>query len=203
MNCVRRLGLCGPLSRLMTRVVTREKRSLTVSHQSTNRSTRQSLVTLDVTAYRKSSSEDGRKMPTGVTVATGAKSWSAALVGTRLLPPRAKGPTLTVALASIESRKTCSSPSASSLACFTWAKMASVCGSFFGADSSPLFGIIAKIIELGRDGLGGGQFRVGVAELSEQLAAHFRCREPRIQACDAQLRVRLALTIDNGGDIAQ
>lgn len=35
-------------------------------------------------------------MPTGVTVASGSKSWSAALVERRLLPPRAKGPTLTV-----------------------------------------------------------------------------------------------------------
>src|SRR5436305_4041020 len=72
MNWVRRLWLWGPLSRLMTRVVMSAKRSLTVSHQSTNRSTRQSLVTLDVTPERKSSSEDGRKMPTGVTVAAGS-----------------------------------------------------------------------------------------------------------------------------------
>ncbi len=136
---VRRLWLSGPLSRLMSRVVMWEKRSLTLSHQSIKRSTRQSLVTLDVTPKRKSSSEAGRKMPTGVTVATGLKSWSAALVGTRLLPPRAKGPTLTVALASIESRNTCEASSASSLRCFTWAKMASVSGSFFGAGSWPLF----------------------------------------------------------------
>ncbi len=63
MNCVRRLWLSGPLSRLMSRVLTRGKRSLTVSYQSTKRSTRQSLVTFDVTAYRKSSSEAGRKRP--------------------------------------------------------------------------------------------------------------------------------------------
>ena len=83
------------------------KGSLTLSYQSINRSTKQSLVTLEVTLKRKSSSEAGRKMPTGVTVATGVKSWSAVLVGTRLLSPRAKGPTLTVALVSIESRNTC------------------------------------------------------------------------------------------------
>jgi hypothetical protein len=51
-------------------------------------------------------------MPTGVTVTTGSKAWSAALVGTRLLPPRAKGPTLTVVLASIESHNTPISASA-------------------------------------------------------------------------------------------
>src|SRR3989442_4941242 len=107
MNWVRRLWLSGPLSRLMTRVVIGEKRSLTLSHQSTKRSTKQSLVTLDVTPYTKSSSEDGRKMPMGVTVAADPKSWSAAEVATRLLPPREKGPTLTVALASIEIRRTC------------------------------------------------------------------------------------------------
>src|SRR3989442_15950986 len=66
MNWVRRLWLSGPLSRLMSRVVMWEKRSLTLSHQSTKRSTRQSLVTLEVTAYRNSSSEVGRKIPTGV-----------------------------------------------------------------------------------------------------------------------------------------
>ena len=78
-------------------------------------------------------------MPTGVTVATGSKSWSAALVGIRLLPPRAKGPTLIIALASIEIRNMSGASSASSLRCFTWAKMASVSGSFFGAGSWPRF----------------------------------------------------------------
>ena len=78
-------------------------------------------------------------MPTGVTVASGSKSWSAALVERRLLPPRAKGPTLTVAFASIEIRTVCSSASASSLICFTWAKIASVSGSFFWVDSWPPF----------------------------------------------------------------
>jgi hypothetical protein len=43
-------------------------------------------------------------MPTGVTVALGLNSWSAALTRTRFLPPREKSPTLTVALASIEMR---------------------------------------------------------------------------------------------------
>src|ERR1051326_2385950 len=88
----------------MTSVLMWEKRSFTLSHHCTRRSTRQSLVTLEVTPYRKNSSEAGRKIPTGVTVAFASKSWSAALVSTRLFPPRAKGPTLTVALASIERR---------------------------------------------------------------------------------------------------
>src|SRR5713226_8339249 len=154
MNWVRRLWLCGPLSRLMTSVVMEALRSLTVSHQSIRRSTRQSLVTFDVTPYRKSSSEAGRKMPTGVTVAAAAKSWSAAEVRTRLLPPRAKGPTLTVALASIESRNVYSSASASSLRCFTCAKMASVSGSFLGLVLGHFFRVVPQQVQFGPNGLG-------------------------------------------------
>jgi len=51
-------------------------------------------------------------MPTGVTVASGLKSWSQALVSERLLPPRAKGPTFTVAFASSEMRNVSGSLSA-------------------------------------------------------------------------------------------
>src|SRR6266700_4664939 len=137
----------------MTKVLMSEKRSLTLSHQSPKRSTRQSLVTLDVTPYRKSSSEAGRKIPNGVTVAVGLKSWSAALVGTRLLPPRANGPTLTVALASIETRNTSEASSASSLRCFTWIKMASVSGSFLGLTLGHCFRVVPQLVELGPDGL--------------------------------------------------
>src|SRR5262245_42948229 len=122
----------------MTRVVMWANRWRTATHQRTRQSTRQSLVTLEVIAYRYSSSNAGRKMPTGVTVADGWKSWSQACVGTRLLPPRANGPTLTVALASIERRNTVSAASAARLTAATWAKMASVAGSFFAADSSRL-----------------------------------------------------------------
>src|SRR5215475_669780 len=60
------------------------------------------------------------------------------MVGTRLLPPRANGPTLTLALASIEMRNMVSAASATPLTRVTWSKMASVSGSFFGADSWPL-----------------------------------------------------------------
>src|SRR5262249_419101 len=59
-------------------------------------------------------------------------------VGTRLLPPRGKGRTLTLALASIEMRTMVSAASATPLTIVTWSKMASVSGSFFGADSWPL-----------------------------------------------------------------
>ena len=47
-------------------------------------------------------------------------------------PPRAKGPTFTVALASIEIRNMSEAASASSFRSFAWAKMASVAGSFLG-----------------------------------------------------------------------
>ena len=47
------------------------KRSCTTSHQRPSQSTRQSLVTLEVIPYRNSSSNVGRKIPTGVTVASG------------------------------------------------------------------------------------------------------------------------------------
>src|SRR5262250_627763 len=60
------------------------------------------------------------------------------MVGTRLLPSRANGPTLTIALASIERRNMVSAASATPLTVVTWSKMASVSGSFFGADSWPL-----------------------------------------------------------------
>src|ERR1043166_3408965 len=54
---------------------------------------------------------------------------------TRLLPPRANGPTLTVALASMEMRNAVSAVSAARLIAATWVKMVSVSGSFFAADS--------------------------------------------------------------------
>src|SRR4029434_9183860 len=46
--------------------------------------------------------------------------------------------TLTIALASIEIRNMVSAASATRLTLVTWSKMASVSGSFFGADSWPL-----------------------------------------------------------------
>src|SRR4029450_10876120 len=119
----------------MTNVVRWANRSCTTSHHRTRQATRQSLGTLEVLPYRNSSSNAGKEMPTGVTVASGGKSWSAATVGTRFLPPRANGPTLTVALASIERRHTVSVASAARLTAAIWAKMASVAESFLGADS--------------------------------------------------------------------
>src|SRR5437667_5513779 len=91
MNWVRRLWLSGPLSRLMSSVLMWAKRSFTVSHQSLKRSTRQSLVTLDVTPYTKSSSEAGRKMPTGVTVAVGSRVVVGGLGGYATLASAGKG----------------------------------------------------------------------------------------------------------------
>jgi hypothetical protein len=50
MNCVRWLWFSGPLSRLITSVVTWLKRSRTRCHHRVRQSTKQSLVTLLVTA---------------------------------------------------------------------------------------------------------------------------------------------------------
>src|SRR4029450_3284812 len=74
MNCVRRLWFSGPLSTLSTSVVMCANRSRPVSHHGANRSTKQSLVTLEVTPYTNSSSNAGRKMPTGVRARLGGLS---------------------------------------------------------------------------------------------------------------------------------
>ncbi len=50
MNCVRWLWFSGPLSRLMTNVVTWLKRSRTRSHHQVRQSAKQALVTTLVTA---------------------------------------------------------------------------------------------------------------------------------------------------------
>src|SRR6266508_1891687 len=74
-------------------------------------------------------------MPTGVTVADGLKSWSQAAVSVRLLPPRAKGPTFTVALASMEMRKVSGAASAAAFISLTCSKIASGSGIFFWVHS--------------------------------------------------------------------
>ena len=51
-----------------------------------------SLVTFERAMYSHRSSCSGRKMPKGVSVASGLKSWSAALVLVRLRPRRENGP---------------------------------------------------------------------------------------------------------------
>jgi hypothetical protein len=96
-----------------------------------------SLVTFEHAMYSHRSSCSGRKMPKGVNVAVGLKSWSAALVLVRLLPRRENGPIWTVALASIEIRRMSSARSASGLTSFSGSKMASVCLTFFGGGSWP------------------------------------------------------------------
>src|SRR3954447_15515625 len=51
-----------------------------------------SLVTFEAVKYRLRSLSSGRKMPKGVSLPHGLKSWSAPLVPRRLLPPRENGP---------------------------------------------------------------------------------------------------------------
>src|SRR5262245_24826821 len=203
MNWLRRLWFSGPLSRFITSSLMCAKRSRTASHQRIRQSTRQSLVTLEVMPNRNSSSILGSKMPTGVTVALGSKSWSAAAVGIRLLPPRANGPMLTVAFASIEIRNTRSLASAARLTAATWSKIASVCGTFFGLTLGDFLRIVTQSIEFGANRLGRGQLLIRVAFLGNQLAPHFRSSQPGIQAMSAELRVSLALTVDNSFDISQ
>lgn len=75
-------------------------------------------------------------MPKGVNFLSGLKSWSAALMVTRVLPPLEKFPNNTVALASSEIRRMVSSSSASLCSLASWSKIASVSGSFFGGGFS-------------------------------------------------------------------
>src|SRR5215475_9489609 len=119
----------------MTQVVLWAHRSCTTSHHRTRPAPRPSLVTVEVIPDSHRAANAGQEMPTGGTVASGGKAWSAATVGTRGLPPRAHGPTVTVAVASIERRPTVSAASAARWTAALWAKMASVAGSFWGADS--------------------------------------------------------------------
>ena len=96
-----------------------------------------SLVTFEHAMYSQRSSYCGRKMPKGVNVASGLKSWSAAFVLVRLLPRRENGPILTVALASIEIRRVSSARSACGLTTFSCSKIASVCLTLFGGGTWP------------------------------------------------------------------
>jgi hypothetical protein len=47
------------------------------------------------------------------------------------------------------------------------------------------------------------QFVITVAELSDQLAANFRCRQACVQTVCAKLRIGLTLPIHDGSDIAK
>src|SRR4029453_11385545 len=125
------------------------------------------------------------------------------MVRTRLLPPRANGPTLTLALASIEMRNMVSAVSATSLTIVTWSKIASVSGSFFGVDSWPLSREIAQIIQFGADGFGRGQYGIRVAFVGDQLTPHLGRRQASIEAVGAEWGGGLALAIDDGLDIRQ
>ena len=73
-NWLRRLWHSGPLSRLITSVLTRKNRRRTLSHHSSSRSTMKSLVIFDRAMYNHRSSCSGRKMPKGVRVVSGLKS---------------------------------------------------------------------------------------------------------------------------------
>jgi predicted ATPase len=63
--------------------------------------------------------------------------------------------------------------------------------------------IVAQCVEFGANRCRGGQLGIGVAFLRDQLPAHFSGTQARIQAGRAELRVGLALAIDNRLDIGQ
>jgi hypothetical protein len=63
--------------------------------------------------------------------------------------------------------------------------------------------IVAQHIQFGADCFGARQVGIRVPFLGNQLAAHFRSSQPRIQATTAKLRVGLALAIDDRRDISQ
>ena len=96
-----------------------------------------SPVIFEHAMYSQRSSCSGRKMPKGVGVASGWKSWSAASVPVRLRPRLENGPIVTVALASIETRNVSAARSASGLTVFNGSKMASVCGTLLGGGTWP------------------------------------------------------------------
>jgi hypothetical protein len=66
-----------------------------------------------------------------------------------------------------------------------------------------LLRIVAQGVELGGDGLHGGECVISVALLSDELAVHFRRAQTGIEPVGTELGVGLTLAIDNGSDIRQ
>jgi hypothetical protein len=66
-----------------------------------------------------------------------------------------------------------------------------------GACLSDLLGEVAQGIELGADGLGSRKLSVGVAFLGDELAPDFGGTEAGVQAGGTELRVSLALAIND------
>jgi len=64
-------------------------------------------------------------------------------------------------------------------------------------------GIIAQLSELGANRGGGGQLLVCIAALGDQLTAHLGAAQARVQPIIFEVRIRLALPIDDGSDIHQ
>ena len=142
-------------------------------------------------------------MPKGVSVASGLKSWSAASVPVRLLPRRENGPTATVALASSESRRVSGASSAWGLTSLSRSKMASVWGTFFGAALGHLGEPVAEHVELRVDRLLGGQFLVGVPLAVDQPAADLGGADADEEPVGLELRVGLALAVDDVPDVVE
>ncbi len=82
--------------------------------------------------------------------------------------------------------------------------MASVAASFFGVCGLRHFGrVVAQLIQFGRNRGGRGQLLVSVAELADQLTAHLPDRQSRVEPLIFEVRIRLALPIDNRLQIHQ
>ncbi len=130
-------------------------------------------------------------MPTGVTVAAASKSWSAAEIRTRLLPPGrghafrwlwhpSKAVTCTHrhlpphCAASLEQRRRRSREV------------------FLGLALGHVFRVGPQQVQFGPNGLGGRQSLIRVVLLGDQLAPYFRRRQPDREARRAKLRIRLA-----------
>src|SRR6266545_8431341 len=75
--------------------------------------------------------------------------------------------------------------------------------SFFWCALGDFLGIVPQRVELGGDRLHGWEFRVGVAVLADQLPTHLGSIKPRVQAVGAEVRISLALRINNGRNIAE
>jgi hypothetical protein len=79
--------------------------------------------------------------------------------------------------------------------------MASVSGTFLGAALGHLAQVETPGVQLGRDGLDGGQLRVSVTFGSDQLPADFGSGQPAVAARALEGRVGLTMLLDDGLDV--
>lgn len=87
--------------------------------------------------------------------------------------------------------------------CFSLSKMASVSGGCLRLRLRHLFWGVSQFVQFRRNRLGCGQFVGMIAFLRNQLTAHLRCRQSRVQTVRAKLRISLTLPLYQSSDIVQ